>query len=232
MERKYSLLTAMFILIALISTSGFYFSYFAKLASLGDFFFVTHLHLFLFFCWFAMLIVQPILVRRRKPELHRKIGRLSYFLAPLIVVSILVLVFNAIPRNYANSPEQAAITAVGGILDVISFSICYVIAMVKKRDLRWHVAFIIGASLIVLNPGLGRLVSNLVNNDAGILAMVVTPFLFAFTILCYEKFKLKRPMLKSPYLAFAFVWICELALFIVLPQTAFWKELIASMAKT
>jgi len=224
MEKNNRLLIALFTLIAVVSTAGFFRSYLSKIPDVSGFYFVTHLHLLLFLLWFALVIAQPVLIRRKQFEWHKKLGRISYFLAPLLVFSILALVFDALPRNYAHSPEQAAVLSVGGILDTISFSLCYVIAMVNRRDLRWHVAFILGASLIVLNPGLGRLVGNLIHEEAGILAMVVTPFAFAMTILLYEKIKLKRSVLKSPYLLFTFVWSCELALFIILPQTAFWKS--------
>ncbi|MBD3583191.1 hypothetical protein [Flavobacterium selenitireducens] len=223
MEKNNKLLAWLFAVIALVSIAGFYRSYLSKIPDVSQFYFVTHLHLILFLLWFGLVITQPILIRNKQFELHRTLGRFSYFLAPLLVFSILALVYDALPRNYANSPEDAAVRSVGGILDTITFSLCYAIAMVKKNNLRWHVAFILGASLIVLNPGLGRLMGNLVGDGAGILAMIATPFAFAFTILLYEKFKLERPMLKSPYLLYAFIWLCELVLFIVLPQTAFWK---------
>lgn len=224
------MLAYLFALIALVSTAGFYGSYISKIPNVSGFYFVTHVHLLLFLLWFALLIVQPILIRRRQFEWHRKLGRVSYFLAPLLVISILALVVHALPRNFAESPEQAAMLSVGGVLDTLFFSICYGIAMAKKRNLRWHVAFIIGASLIVLNPGLGRLINTFIS-PFGILAMVATPFLFAFSILFYEKFKLKRPMVRSPYLLFAGIWFCELVLFAVLPTTEFWKSAMAFALK-
>ncbi|RZJ66459.1 MAG: hypothetical protein EOO50_09540 [Flavobacterium sp.] len=228
MENKNRLLAILFAAVAAISFSGFYHSYFALFPNLGRFYFVTHIHLFLFVCWFALVIAQPILIRKRKMVLHRRLGRISYFLAPLLVISIFVLVWNSVPKNYALSPEQAGIIAIGGVLDAILFSVCYVIAMVKKKNLRWHVAFIIGATLVVLNPGLGRLIGYYAG-EFGILAMVVTPYLVSLSIVIYEKVKLKRPMLKNPYLLFALFWTCELALFIIVPQTDFWKELLQNV---
>lgn len=51
----------------------------------------THLHAVLATAWLSLLIAQPLLVRRRKLDRHRALGRLSYALAPAVVVSVLLL---------------------------------------------------------------------------------------------------------------------------------------------
>jgi hypothetical protein len=115
-----------------------------------------------------------------------------------------------------------------GSLDILSFTIYYIIAMVNRRNVRWHVAFIIAASLIVLNPGMARLL-NLIKPNLGMLGAVLTPFIVSITILAYEKLKLKRPVLKSPYFVFLLGWIFEIGLLIIVPQTNFWKAFVLYM---
>lgn len=230
MEKNYKTLIALFIAISVISVAGFYKSYFQFFPYFENTAFFTHIHFVIFLSWFAILIWQPILIKQHRFSLHRKVGRFSYFLAPVMVVSILVMVKMNIATNLSNSKEQAVIAFTGAILDIVSFSVFYIISMVNKNQIRWHVGAMIGASLIILNPGLGRLISTHFNQELGILAMSLTPFLVSLPILFYEKFKLKRPALKSPYLLISVIWILELVLFIILPGMDFWQAFIEGIA--
>ncbi|RZK05405.1 MAG: hypothetical protein EOO46_15860 [Flavobacterium sp.] len=226
MEKSYKTLVALFIGMLLISISGFYNTYFQFFPLFENIPFFTHIHFIIFLSWFAILIWQPLLIKQKKFELHRKVGRFSYFLAPIMVISILVMVKISIGRNISISMQQAKMATAGAVLDLLSFSVFYIYSMLHRNKVRKHVAGLIGASLIILNPGLGRLVSNLFNQELGIMAMSLTPFIAALAILLYEKIKLKRPMLKSPFLLIPLVWFVELVLFILLPGSDFWGKFI------
>ena len=226
MEKKYKILTIIFAVIALLSVAGFYKTYFALIPTFQGLHSFTHIHIATFLCWFVLIVWQPILIRQKKFELHRKVGQLSYFLAPLMFITILGMVTISFPHQFANDQENAYISATAPLLDSVFFIICYLIAMFNKRNLRWHVAFILGASLIILNPGLARLVSNLTNQGTAILATICTPYLVSLSVLIYEKLKLKREILKSPYLVFLLLWTLEVVLFIVLSSNAVWQNLL------
>lgn len=226
MEKNYKTLVALFFGMMLISILGFYNSYFQFFPVFENVPFFTHIHFIIFLSWFAILIWQPLLIQQRNYALHRKVGRFSYFLAPIMVVSILIMVKINIAKNLSISKAQAGIATAGALLDVVSFSVFYIYSILNRNRVRRHVAGIIGASLIILNPGLGRLMSNLFNQEMGILTMSLMPFLVALALLLYEKFKLKRPMLKSPYLLIPLVWLVELVLFILLPGSDFWEKFI------
>lgn len=231
MEKNYKTLIALFIAFLLISVSGFYNSYFQYFPRFENIPFFTHIHFVIFLTWFAFLILQPYFIKEKKFSLHRKIGRLSYFLAPIMIVSILIMVKLSVVKNLSISSQQAAIASAGAILDSVFFSTFYVLSMIYKKNVRRHVAFLIGASLIILNPGLGRLITDLISQEFAILAMILTPYMVSLTILFYEKLKLKRPLLKSPYLVIISLWTLEIALFITLPNTIFWQQFIQNIAK-
>src|SRR5690606_31556688 len=191
---------------------------------------LIHIHFTVFLSWFAILIAQPILIRQKKYGPHRKIGRLSYFLAPVLVITILWLVKNQTIRKMEASESDAAVTLLIGLLDAVTFSTYYIIAMHNKRNLRWHVAFLIAASLIILNPGMSRLL-NQIQPGSGLLAAVLFPFVVAVLIILYEKIKLKRPVLKSPYFLFFCCWTAEMVLFITFPHTEVWRNFAANLMK-
>lgn len=125
------------------------------------------------------------------------------------------------------SETDAVINALIGVMDALAFTIYYVLAMVNKRNIRWHVAFIIAASLIILNPGLSRLL-NQMKPGLGLLASVLVPFVVAISIIIYEKIKMKRQVFKSPYFIFLMGWTFEIILLITLPNTDLWRNLVVN----
>lgn len=225
MEKKYKILVLFSILVTAISLLGFYKTYIAYFPNFNNFETVIHIHFIAFILWFALIIVQPILIKKKKYSIHRAIGKLSYFLVPILIITILILVKEKTQRELLTSPNNAYISAFIGLLDAVSLSTYYVIAMVNKRRIRWHVAFIIGASLVILNPGMSRLI-NQIKPGLGLLASVLIPFIVPISIIIFEKIKLKYKIWGSPYLYFLMFWTFEIALLITIPNTSFWKELV------
>lgn len=228
MERKNKLLILLFVAVAAVSLAGFFNSYIRFLPDTDRFPIVIHIHFVAFLCWFALLIIQPILIKRKKYQLHRKIGKLSYFIPPVLVVTILILVHNQTKREINTSEDNAAIIAFIGLLDAVSFSAYYLIAMFNRRNLRWHVAFIIAATLIILNPGMSRLLNHL-KPGLGLPTAVFFPFIVSISILLIEKFKYKKPILRSPYFLFFCCWAFEILLLIFIPETKFWHLLVRNI---
>lgn len=228
MERKTSVLILFFVFTVLVSLAGFFNSYIRYLPETGRFPFVIHIHFAAFFCWFVLLIVQPILIYKKNYGLHRNIGKLTYFIAPVLVTTILILVSSQTKREIRVSEEKAAVTALIGFLDAISFSVYYIIAMVNKRNIRWHVAFIIAATLVILNPGMSRLLNHL-KPGLGLPAAVLIPFIVSISILLVEKVKYKRAILKSPYFLFFCCWTLEIVLLMTVPGTEFWKNFVGQI---
>lgn len=229
MEKKYTLLILLFVAITLISIIGFYTSYLSFFPDYGKFQLAIHIHFLAFVCWFILVIAQPILIAKKRFKLHRRLGRASYFLAPILVATILILVNEKVQREISVSKNDAAITALIGLLDVISFTAFYLIAMVNKKNIRWHVAFIIAATLIVLNPGMARLM-NQFSEGLGLISAVFLPFIVSIAIFVVEKIKLKRDILKSPYFLFFICWLLEIVILVVVPQSTFWVKLVSDFA--
>ncbi|RYD71995.1 MAG: hypothetical protein EOP53_22700 [Sphingobacteriales bacterium] len=225
MEKKYRALLLLFSIIIVVSLAGFYRSYFSFFPEYNRFNAIIHFHFAVFICWFALIILQPVFIKRKQMRLHRLLGKFSYLVAVLMVITIALLTREKAIRELAQSLPDAAMTAFIGLADMVSFATCYVIALVNKRNTRWHVAFVICATLIVLNPGMARLLNGF-NAGSGLLAAVLTPFLIPFIILLWEKIKLGRPMLKSPYLLFIFLWTVEIVLLITVPGTDAWQNLV------
>lgn len=88
-----------FIGLLLISIVAFWPTYYSVFFS-SDFY--IHLHAFFAVLWFGMLIVQPYLIKSRKLEIYRLIGKSSYMIAPLVVISVLLLA----QQSIKHAPEE------------------------------------------------------------------------------------------------------------------------------
>ncbi|WP_417430244.1 hypothetical protein [Halpernia sp.] len=230
MEKTNRLLIPFFIFVIIISLLGFYKTYLSFFPNFNHFEKVIHIHFAAFILWFVLIILQPILIRQRKYALQRKIGKLSYFLVPILVVTILILVTQKTQRELSAGQTDAYVTAFIGLLDAVFLSIYYCIAMYYRRNIRWHVAFLIGATLIILNPGMSRLL-NQIKPGLGLLTSVIMPFLIPILILIFEKIKFKRKIWGSPYLYFLMFWTFEIILLVTVPNTIIWKNIVNYIMK-
>ncbi|MGZ5246809.1 MAG: hypothetical protein ACXWCR_06875, partial [Flavitalea sp.] len=53
---------------------------------------IIHIHFILMALWIAMLITQPFLIKYKKRDLHRKLGKVSYVLVPLVLISAFLMI--------------------------------------------------------------------------------------------------------------------------------------------
>ncbi len=228
MDRNIKLIFSFFMLIVLISLAGFYTSYISQLPNFSHFPLLIHLHFIGFIGWFVLIIIQPILIAKGNRSLHRRLGKIAYLLIPLLIVSILLLVYNQTERELADIPEKAMMTSFIGFIDALSLGVYFTIAMMNSRNQRWHVAFIIACSLVILNPGMSRLL-NQIHPGSGLLAAILFPILVSIAILVVEKINYQKAILKSPYLLFLACWITEIILLMMIPKTEFWKNLVLAI---
>jgi len=76
------------LLLLAVSVLGFWKPYFSRLTAVQG---MAHVHALMMLAWIGMLVVQPMLVRARQLAWHRRVGRASYVVVPLMVISALAL---------------------------------------------------------------------------------------------------------------------------------------------
>ena len=230
MERKTNVLLYFFIFVLLISLLGFFNTYLKFFPHVGKFPYVIHFHFSAFIAWFFLLITQPILIKQQRIDLHRKFGKLSYVLAPILILTIIILAINQIKRELSLAENNAAVIAFIALIDILSFSTYFIIAMLNSKNLRWHVAFLVAATLVVLNPGLSRLL-NQIEYGLGMLVAVLLPFVLSIFVICIERIKYKRPILRSPYFLYLCMLTITILMFATIPKTEFWINFVNSTFK-
>ena len=111
--------------------------------------------------WCLMLIGQAYLIRTNRRDLHRKIGKVSYVLAPAIVVIGFAVSQHALDGARDVVPNYASILLY--ILGAISlFGAFYVLAMCYRREPQVHARFMVATVFPIYPAATDRLVGRLI----------------------------------------------------------------------
>ena len=149
-----------FIVVLLFTLLGFYPSYFIHFPKFEGVSWVYHFHAFFATLWICMLITQAFLIRRKKYQLHRKIGKASYFVIPFLLFSFFLVAKAMYIRNtqvdHLSEADALANLSKTGLPDILYIGILYSLGMYYKKRTSWHLRFLSCTGLAALGPGLGR----------------------------------------------------------------------------
>lgn len=132
---------------------------------------VTHFHATMVVLWLLMLIVQPMLIIKKKLEWHRLLGKASYLVVALMVISMLLIV------NQEQSREKNLPVFAANLFDMPVFMVFYGLAIYFRKKPAYHARFMVMSILPFINPALARA------NIAGVpvqLGLWVLLFVFEF----------------------------------------------------
>lgn len=156
----------------LIALVAFWPSYLSKgLAASSSY---THLHAAAATLWILMLIIQPMLIRTRRLELHRMLGRVSYGLATAVVLSVIFLAHSRIQGLEGSAYARQTFVLYLQTFLAFLFAISYVLAILSRRTAALHARFMICTSLTLIDPIFIRLI------NWSDFQLPVSPFWFTF----------------------------------------------------
>jgi hypothetical protein len=136
---------------------GFWPSYFSKFFNgTNDYKFYFHFHALMMVLWLVALIIQPILIRKKKLPLHRLIGKATYFLFPLVIISITLLAHS---RHTINE-KDLGINLLVPFKDVIIMATAYFIAIRYRHQIDLHARGMVVTGIAFIEPALNRLLDN------------------------------------------------------------------------
>jgi hypothetical protein len=151
MEKSYRYLGYFFLLFIPLIFFGFYKTYINQFPTFENVKHAyIHVHAGIAILWVALVIVQPFLIVNKKLAWHRKIGRLSYFIFPLLILSFVPSVIRTL-----NSDE--ARTAFFPIGDAILLVLFYCLAIKNRKRSPLHMRYMIAAAMVLLGPTIGRI---------------------------------------------------------------------------
>jgi hypothetical protein len=140
----------------LLSVAAFWKPYFSHLTSVTEPY--VHVHVCFVALWMTALIGQPLLIRARRLDLHRVIGRISFVLAPLVVVSAMLLAHSRFRRMDDATLARSLFTLYLPFMSTAAFAASYGLAIAFRRQWAAHAAFMLGTGFALVDPIVVRLI--------------------------------------------------------------------------
>ncbi len=201
---------------------GFWPSYFSRLTE--PMHVTLHLHSIAMLAWVVLLITQSWLVRNRKLSHHRALGKTSFVIAPLVVITGIWVNFHFQGRH--EEPLAIGIQAIFwfGFFLPLLFGVLYVQAIRHRRNMNLHARYMILTALVFLIPGLGRALDNILGSFGLSSPSFMQLMFFTLAIglwLMIRDWQNQRPW--RPSLVFNVLWAGNMILFALLPYWGTWN---------
>ena len=151
MEKAYKNLGYFLILLIPLIFLAFYKTYFIQFPTFEEN--ITpyiHIHAIIATIWILLLVIQPILIRNRKYKWHKKIGKISYIVFPLLILSFfpqMIRIINSDNPNVIFFP----------LADSILLTFFYALAIYHRKNVGKHMRYMIGTAIVFLGPTIGRI---------------------------------------------------------------------------
>ena len=148
------------ILVFIITQIGFHNTYIQHFPEFENFTWLHHIHGALMASWVILLMVQPFLIYKGKFAAHRFVGKLSYVIAPVLIISIFLIAKFSYHKWIAKFPSEEVFSWQSITwMQFFMFVLFYSLAIFYKNDPAKHMRFMIGTAILMLGPGLNRIIN-------------------------------------------------------------------------
>lgn len=162
-----------FIGLLLLAFLGFWTTYFSKFfTGKNDFSFYFHFHATMMIIWVVLLIAQPLLIRKKRLDLHRFIGKTTYFLMPIMVISLLLVINNILKNAPVN--ELKFNNYISPFRDVFILILSFSIGIYYRRNIQIHSRAMIITGIVFIEPALFRFLKGMIFQNNILLSVIIT----------------------------------------------------------
>lgn len=187
----------------------------------------VHAHGALLLGWCLLLVAQAWLIRNRRGALHRRLGKVSFVLVPLIVVSSVVVEHGSLVRAAGKLDAEALYFAYLIVALLAVFVLAYGLAIVHRKVMALHMRYMTCTLLAMFDPVFARIVDVRLGIPYPGQQMITFAMIDAILLwLCWRD-------RGTPYRAFhgmlaAFVAVQVPTFFVY--KTAWWRDFVAWFA--
>lgn len=123
-----------------------------------------HLHSVAASLWMFMLIAQPVAIHSGHRELHRRLGRSSLLLMPVLLISFVGLTHSIMQGTIGSEFAVQAYFFYVRVVLVTILVASYVMAMVNRHNLTVHSRYMVCTGLTLIDPVVHRLANRLLDD--------------------------------------------------------------------
>ena len=147
------------ILVFIIVHVGFHATYIKEFPTFQKYNWLHHIHGALMGSWVILLLVQPILIHKKKFAAHRFLGKLSYAIAPCMIVSmVLIARYNYQTGILKKSAADVMATQSITWMQIVMFVLFYSLAIYFRKNTYSHMRFMIATAIVMLGPPINRII--------------------------------------------------------------------------
>jgi len=132
-----------------LAAVAFWPSYLKRLADVG---LPVHAHAVAMTAWIVLLVAQAWLMRSGRRGMHRSLGRVSYVLVPLMVLTTLALARHMLRHAKTPFTEETLYFFYLQLSLIAVFALCWAQAIRHRRTPHLHAAWMIGTALALVDP--------------------------------------------------------------------------------
>ena len=196
------------VLLFILMQVAFHPSYLQYFPQFHEFSWTHHVHGALMVSWMVMLIIQPYLILKNKYKTHRLIGKISYFTAPCVIISMILItklnylkMVGVMPFN-----EVAAFQSLN-IITPFNFLIFYSLAIIHKKEVFKHKRYMIGTVFTIFGAISSRLLIIIFGSSIEFNAFFISEYFGISIVLLLLLNDLRKKVNPIPYTIIA-VGLC------------------------
>ena len=189
---------------------------------------VMHLHGLIMVTWLGLVCTQAMLVGRGNVVLHRRLGWASAVMIPLIVLLASLTCITALKAGTFPPFFTAAYFLATVHVGVLFFALLVALAVARRRQPEWHRRLMIGATILIMEPALGRVLPMPVITPWGEWLAMVVQLGVAMLIVRHDKRVLRR--VHPATVAVLLLIVVNHVLVELLARTPAWQGLAAQIA--
>lgn len=238
-------ITLFLLLIIPLTFFGFNPTYFSKLSQTDI---VYHAHAVTMILWVIMALIQPFLIQKKKVKIHRRIGKASYFIMPLLFITSYMIIrhtyYNFIALQTLDAEksfttidsEEIKITAAAyimiGVVYFIWLFVFYMLAIIRRKKLVDHSTYMFAAILTLFGPTIDRIIYQVTTYFGGSYNIYIENAVFTLIIIILTSLVLyqrKNEINIKPALSALLIYVLGIAGYHILPKVKLWTKFINSI---
>ncbi len=227
-----------FLLFIVLAIAGFYTTYFTRVFEPTPA--IIHVHFVLMALWLMMLIAQPFLIKYKKLSWHRFIGKASYILVPLLLLTGYILTRNEYNRNIVTLNEQvvkglkqyspaeiaklASSTPIA-LFYLVWFILFYCLAIRNRRHSPKHARYMLATALTLTGPTVDRIVGIHfhISSVAGVSSFIISFIIIDIVLALLLYFDYKNKKETKTLMTCLLIYTVGQLLYFILPTFDWWS---------